>query len=233
MKLFNTVVYLDEAAVKRSLLQQNEAILKNLAKDGVSIDHVIYVQYDDAGSSSGSMLNLLRDAANLERSGCHFVDGHDVMGLHDLTNQLSQGAIIYVDDFIGTGKQFCDARDAISGSVIGTFSEFLLAAAICEEALGKLGARGVEWKTEHVHMRAERPLHEDSFKFPQPVRERLRQLALQQHRKLGLGYRETASMVVLYRNTPNTVPLLLRGDFGQSPKFGIFPRAQDFPPTAF
>ena len=36
-------------------------------------------------------------------------------------------------------------------------------------------------------------------------------------------------MVVLYRNAPNTVPVMLRGNVNQKPYFGIFPRTIDLP----
>ena len=36
-------------------------------------------------------------------------------------------------------------------------------------------------------------------------------------------------MVVLYRNAPNTVPVLLRGNVGQD-VVGVLPRTTDLPP---
>jgi hypothetical protein len=47
--------------------------------------------------------------------------------------------------------------------------------------------------------------------------------------KFGLGYKGLATMVVLYRNAPNTVPVMLRGNVNQKPYFGIFPRWIDLP----
>src|SRR5439155_23764590 len=114
-------------------------------------------------SSSPVMLNLLRDAANLEKRGCKFVDGKDELGLMKAMTELGEGAIIYVDDFVGTGNQFCEARDfAAKNFVVNTFSEFLLVPAICEEAIYKLSERGIEAFAGHVHSKAERPLHANS-----------------------------------------------------------------------
>jgi hypothetical protein len=48
--------------------------------------------------------------------------------------------------------------------------------------------------------------------------------------KHGLGFRAMATMVVLYRNTPNSVPVVLRGNKRQSPYRGLLPRADDLPP---
>lgn len=228
-KLLEHVVYLDERTIRNSLVQQNAALLAKLAADGVDSAHVVYVQYHDPASSSGAMLNMLRDAANLEHKRCRFVDGRNAIDVQRVLDELGQGAIVYVDDFVGTGNQFCRERDAMSRSFVGVFPEFLLVPVICEEALDKLITRGIRWQTHLIHSKSQRPLHLESFAFPVPVRDRLRAIALQQHPSQGLGYKQTASMVVLYRNAPNTVPLLLRGDLGQHPKTGLFPRFQDFP----
>ena len=60
------------------------------------------------------------------------------------TNELEEGAIVYVDDFAGTGRQFCTTRDNVKENIVGSFVEFLLVPVICEEALYELGKRDIE-----------------------------------------------------------------------------------------
>ena len=61
---------------------------------------------------------------------------------NDLIGELKEGALIYVDDFVGTGNQFCEARDFAMKNVLApTFSEFLLVPSICEEAIYQIGTR--------------------------------------------------------------------------------------------
>jgi len=79
------------------------------------------------------MLGMLRNAAGLEQLGCKLLDGRDAIGLNEATRKREQGAIIYIDDFVGTGNQFEKARNFAQQSVVGTFSEFLLVPSICEE----------------------------------------------------------------------------------------------------
>jgi hypothetical protein len=173
------------------------------------------------------MLNLLRDAARLQNSECKLIDGNNSLLLNKITNQLSEGAIVYVDDFAGTGKQFCDTRKFISQYVVGNFAEFLLVPCICEEAIFRLGKEGIDFYSGRVHYRAERPLHENSTILDAATKERLRQLCLGLHSKMGLGFGSLATMVVLYRNAPNTLPLLFRGNLEQRSFLGIFPRTTD------
>ena len=65
-------------------------------------------------AASGVMLNLLRDAARLEGRGCLFLHSCDVEGLREAAAHLGEGAVVYVDDFAGSGEQFCGVRDFVA-----------------------------------------------------------------------------------------------------------------------
>ena len=228
-QLLDNIIYLSESKTRKILIDQNTVLMRHLTEAGLSPEQFIYVQVHDAGSSSPVMLNILRDAAGLERMGCKFVDAHDSLRLNATMNKVGEGALIYIDDFVGTGNQFCKERDFAAKSFVGTFSEFLLVPSICEEAIYKIAERGVEAFSGHVHSRAERPLHANSTIFGTDGKERLQALCKGMNPKWGLGYKDLATMVVLYRNAPNTVPLVLRGSLNQTPIFGIFPRTTDLP----
>jgi hypothetical protein len=227
--LLDKVVYLSEKTTTSILVQQNHTLMSRLATAGLPPSKLIYVQVHEAGSSSPVMLNLLRDAAGLDRLGCHFVDAHDSLKLNKVTNDVGVGALIYVDDFVGTGNQFCKERQFASQSVVGTFSEFLLVPCICEEGIYKIAKDGVEAFAGHVHSKAERPLHENSHLLDPDAKERMREICNRISVKMGLGYDQLATMVILYRNAPNTVPSVFRGSPNQSPFAGLFPRWKDLP----
>lgn len=228
-QLLDKIIYLSATMVRQALVDQNAALMGNLATAGFTPEQLIYVQVHDAGSSSPVMLNLLRDAAQLEQRGCRFLDSKNSLGLHRLTNQLGQGAIIYVDDFVGTGMQFLDAREHAVQNVVGNFSEFLLVPSICEEGLVQVGRKGIEAYSAHVHSKAERPLHANSTILDASTKKRLLELCDQIDSRTSLGFGGLATMVVLYRNAPDNVPVILRGSEMQSPFVGIFPRTTDLP----
>jgi len=227
--LLDRIVYLSEERVQKILVEQNRALSARLRRAGIAPDHTVYVSLHDAGSSSPVMLNLLRDAAGLERSGCHLIDGHNGILLNKVTNELAEGAVVYVDDFAGTGMQFCKTRKFVAQSIVGNFSEFLLVPCLCEEAIHRLGREGIDFYTGMVHTRAERPLHENSPILDQETKDRFRQMSLGIHSRVGLGFSGLATMVVLYRNAPNTTPLIIRGNLDQKNFVGIFPRTSDLP----
>src|SRR5882762_5602883 len=228
-ELLGKVIYLSEQDTKKILLHQNRVLMANLAKAGLSSRKLIYLQTDDAGSSRPMMLGMLRNAAGLEQQGCKMLDGRDSLGINNTTKKLEEGAIIYVDDFVGTGDQFCKSRAFATQSVVGSFSEFLLVPSICEEGYARLADLGVTVYAGHIHAKAERPLHEHSHLMQGPARERLIAICKQIRPKVGLGYENLATMVVLYRNAPNSIPAILRGSDKQAPFYGIFPRFKDLP----
>ena len=230
--LLRSVIYLNERSVRDTLIQQNEQLLKRLSDAGIPAQKVIYVQTDDAGSSSPVMLNLLRNEARLVKRGCKLVDSHHALQLRDLTDQIGDGAIVYVDDFIGTGVQFEETRSIVGPCIVGNFAEFLLSPVICEEGIVHLGKIGVEPVTEFIHRKAERPLYGYSNFFNAQDRAKLLEITKSFSNGCyydGLGYKRCATMFVLYSNAPDTLPRIFRGSPDQIPKRGIFPRFDDLP----
>ena len=229
LRMATAIRFVTKQEAVHLLLELNSQVLTSLRQDGVDYDRVIYVTTDSAGSSSGVMLNLLRDRANLERKGARFLDSQDATGIQKMTTDLGHGALIYVDDFAGTGKQFTRSRTNAAEYVMGTFSEFFLLPCICEEALPKLEEAGVVLCAGFIHKKSDRPLLEECKDWPANRREGLVNLSQEKfgRRRISLGFGGLATNVVLYRNAPNTTPLLLRGNLRQTPIRGVVPRWDD------
>lgn len=229
LKLLEGVRFLDERFVTRALVEQNDRILADLRSDGVSLKNVIYVQHDDAASSSPVMLNLLRDSARLERSGAKFIDGRDQLRLSEVTAELNVGAIIYVDDFAGSGNQFISNRAWTSQFIAGSFSEFFLGVVICEEAFMPIRSAGVAPRAAIIHRLVDRSLFSGCSSLNDESRARLLELGKTLDKRFSLGFKNLGTNIVFYRNAPNSTPLLLRGSVTQQPKFGVLPRTTDLP----
>jgi len=229
--LLDKVIYLSEKDTKGILLHQNKVLMQTLAKAGLPPKKLVYLQTDDAGSSSPEMLSMIRNEAGLLQLGCKLLDSRDALGIHKTTNKLEEGALIYIDDFVGSADQFCTAHKTVQKSVVGTFSEFLLVPSICEEGYKRLIDLGIAVYAGHVHSKAERPLHQNSHLFHAGDRDRLVEMCKQIRPKTSLGYESMATMVVLYRNAPNAIPAVLRGSDKQTPFYGLFPRYKDLPIT--
>ena len=228
VRLAGKLQFVSKQETVKALLELNKGVLGALASESVTTKSVIYVTTDTAGSSSGVMLNLLRDRANLERRGAHFLDSRDLEGIRKTTERIRRGAIIYVDDFAATGRQFTRSREIVFNEIRGGFSEFFLLPCICEEAHSRIGDSGVEPRAGTIHRRSERPLLEQCDSLSAECRRELLALSLAYWPlEWASGYGGLATNVVFYSNAPNTTPLLFRGHIGQSPLRGIVPRYND------
>jgi len=227
MNLLHNITYFSEQDTENTIVDLGSRLLERLMEAGIPMKHIIFVQVHDPGSSSGVMLNMLRDRGLLEKRGCHFVDSKNIRDIFELTTKLESGAIIYVDDFAATGHQFCQARDVLASFIMGNFAEYFLLPCICEEALYELGKRSVEAVSHIVHSKSTRPLHGNSSILEPRIKSRLIDICRTYDKRGGLGYRGLATMVVFYRNAPNTLPILFRGCIKQSPLVGILPRTTD------
>lgn len=227
LSLLNGIEFIGEKEIEAALVAGNDEICRRLAEDGVGPSQIIYVQHDEAGSSSPVMLNLLRDAALLERSGAKFVDGRDQVKLSEVSAEIGTGAIIYVDDFAGTGTQLVGSRNWASQFVAGSFSEFFLGVVVCEEAKTNFEAVQITPVAARFHSVSERPLREECSSFPPQVRQAIGREALGRFGKYWCGFRKLGTNIVLYRNAPNSTPVIFRGNVGQEPTAGILPRTTD------
>ena len=227
VRLARHLIVVSEEDAIHSLVKHNDRVLKDLREFGVGIDSVIYVTTDKAASSSHVMLSVLRDRSRLELRGAHIIDSMNVQGIQERTRELQKGAIIYVDDFAGTGKQFVRSRKRVAEHVVGTFSEFFVLPCICDEALRKTKAVGVEACADRVHTPEERPLHRSGTLLSRSAREGIVELGRSVWGKASLGFDKLATNVIMYRNAPNTTPLIFRGNRGQQPMHGIVPRYDD------
>ena len=142
-------------------------------------------------------------------------------------SEVGRGAVVYVDDFAGSGKQFIKNRNLIAQFIGNNFAEFFLVACLCEEARDRLEEAGVIPVAGLIHLKEDRPLHEISTALLPEQKQRLINLSSQLYPPTGLGFQRMASMVILSRNAPNNVPQLLRGNAGQHPSRGLFPRWDD------
>jgi hypothetical protein len=229
LRVLRKIIYISEPELRRRLVSLNQKLTEHLLSSGIPLRNIVYVSIDEAGSSSGMILHKLRNAARLGGKGPRFLDSKDTRGLADVTNELGEGAIVYVDDFCASGTQFCSSRDFAQQFFVGNFTEFFLVPSICEEAIPRLKKRRVEERTDHIHTQKERPLLVESGTLSVKTRQRLIDLSNKIDPASGLGFQDMATMVIVYHNAPDTLPALFRGNVGQKPYVGIFPQITELP----
>lgn len=231
--LLDNVVYFSEDKTRRTLIALNDQLLRRLADDGIPAKKIVYVSFDETASSSHMMLAMLRDNGALLQRGCNLCDSRDVRGLTELADKLHDGVIVYIDDFIGSARQFGRARDFVMQYVFGNFAEFMLAPSICEEGRDELEERGIEVIAHNIHLKTDRALQTTGTFLQEKDRNRVIEICQGINPKMALGIENMATMVVFYRNAPNQIPAILRGNKNLKPFRGLFPRTDDLPFTRF
>src|SRR6266566_1822246 len=151
LQLLNQVHVVTKSQTVEALVGLNEDILQRLYADGVGIRQVVYVSLDSAGSSSSVMLNLLRNHAKLEKRGAQFVHSAGIVVVRRATQRAGRGALVYVDDFSGSGDQFIENRGHLAQYLPSTFAEFVLAVCVCEEAKVRMDRVGVVSVAKILH----------------------------------------------------------------------------------
>ena len=221
-RLAANLVFLSQKQIISELTRLNTEIEERLVADDVSPKNIVYVSLDDPPSSSPAMCKLLRDQG--DASSRIFVPATSITKIYETTKRLRTGAIVYVDDFAGTGSQFKKARTDVRDYIDGTFSEFFLLPCICEEALGVVQDEGVVAIFTKCHTKSERPLLPESMFLEDKARKRLMEHSYNKWGQNSLGFGMLATNVILSHGSPDTTPIIFRGDLGQHPWFGIVPR---------
>lgn len=237
ISLLLRVRYVSLKETRETILRLHTSLMNELDDLAVPRRSTLYVTFSDTASSSHDMLSLLRNDAVLERTGIHIVDARDVNGFRDIISRIEEGVIIYIDDFVGSARQFTAERQFIMShvpevGVVGKFAEYLLCLCVCEEGASAVSDEGVEIRCGIRHTTSERPLHSACSDIANAKKESLlRECGSISSSRHFLGVEDMATMVVIYRNAPTNMSLLFRGDIRQKPLMGIFPRTTDLPVT--
>ena len=221
-RLAANLVFFSQSRIISELIRLNAEIEARLGEDDVPPTNIVYVSLDDPPSSSPAMCRLLRHHGGL--SGRRFVTATSGSEINRATRSLRTGAIVYVDDFSGSGSQFKTARTDVREYIDGTFSEFFLLPCICEEALSVVEAEGVVAMYQKRHTKSERPLLPESNFLEEAARQRIVEHSDDTWGMGSLGFGMLATNVILSHGAPDTTPIMFRGDTGQQPWFGIVPR---------
>lgn len=230
-KLLKKIKYFSQNEMERSFIAHNTRLLGQLNALGIPDKNIIYVSLDDAGSSSDKMIIMLKERVRLEKRIKKFIHAHDIHELAATISKLENGAIIYVDDFAGTGKQFLKSRNFIAKNVplLNLFSEYLLVHCMCDEAYKNISPLGIDIRWANYHSYIDRPLHPNSTLITEKDKEIMMKYCRAVSPSSPLGYGDMAAMVTYYRNSPNNMPSIFRGKENQQEWMGILPRLTDVP----
>lgn len=232
--MLDCVRFVSKHEARGVLLDQLEEVVRIIIANGGSLQSIVVVPASGDGESSGEVWGMLREEPTLQELGIKFFSGNP-MQLGQLVRGLQNPVVIFVDDFAGTGNQFCKAYVAWSAMLhMHQPVTYFVACVMCSPAIAKVGGVGVipipgieHSANEMFKAACERTCGFEGYHALMSYAEEL-------HSKLPLGFNGMGTMIVVYRNSSNNMSFLLRGSMGQRIWFGLFPRRDQLtPPVGF
>ncbi|HWD37966.1 MAG TPA: hypothetical protein VG944_03905 [Fimbriimonas sp.] len=207
--------------VKTEVVKSIESFL--LAR--IPAANIIVAPANMVGTSSNFVFEGVREAIGSEFPGVQFhLNGPSEA--RKFTSLKNGAAVIFLDDFVGTGDQFLKSFRAWSDALGGRGARFVLIAAVaCEEGKEKIEDKGALVQAPVIHTRGERLWQYCHENVGEDQMKRFAVLACELRTTQPFGHRNGGSMVVLSRNRPNNVSILFRGTDGQRIWYGLFPRS--------
>lgn len=194
--------------INDALVRESNRVMEHLQNQGVPPDEVLVVQVDDLASSAAKAVTTFRKNAPSGKT-CNYSLATDTQTLISLARGRRISAVIYVDDFIGTGDQLQGARIGVISALGLAVPEYVITAIILEEAKALLD-RECSVQHYYVHNRSERPMLPECRAFSSHDQRVLFDVSSNVGEGLPLGYGTCASMVVLADDVPDNSPALLR-----------------------
>ncbi len=191
---------------------------------GISAKKTVYVPMGAAGES-GHMIAYRYERAN-RLSGGKVVD---LLNVPRVIHERKGVAIVFLDDFVGTGAQAVSYwNDRVKDVVPGNIPLFYAVLVGCQG-----GAKNVEGNTP-LRVVCSHYLTEDRIlgstkcnRFSLAGRAALLRYCRQARRKNPLGYGALGVLVSFQHGTPSNAPSILRGSPRQHPWLGVLPRTED------
>lgn len=224
VKLLACVRYVGRDEARRILCDQLQSVIETCRATGTQPQSIVVVPASSKGESSDVAHDMLKADERVAQSGVQFFKGNPLQ-LGQLLRTISSPVVVFVDDFAGTGKQFCDAHSAWNATMqLHNPVTYFVTCVMCSPAVHKIGSIGVipSPGIEHRTVEMFKQACEEACGFDGYCA--LMSYAKEIHSKLPLGFDNMGTMILMYRNAPNNMPFLLRGTQGQRVWYGLFPR---------
>jgi hypothetical protein len=231
LRVLETVQFYDVARLQDMLFHLHRVIKVRLALDGYrGNDNLVYLPVAGAGESGQVILAQYRNVNRLRNTTARLAQ---VLELFDLLFEAEslgrELVLVFVDDFIGTGKKICDFWNEVLTQLILRPSQ---AAYIAVPVACQTGIERIELETPlqviPLHIVQPRHLLMDSDQFSDPEKNRIVEYCeTVGNPPLGIG--KLGVLVAFDHSIPNNTISILRGSKRQNHWPGILPRFDDLP----
>lgn len=230
-KMLESIQYLPKAQARHELESRLNLLLSRADAAGITRENIFILPASTKGSSSGEMVAFLRDANEKRGLGVTMFEGN-TLALRAALRGASAALVVFVDDFIGSGKQFEGSYKGWKSAITSpSVTSILMAVVMCPEAHSKIRSMGVEADFAILHGPHDRFQTACLQAVGNTSYALLESYAREIQSAIPFGFENMGTLVVLYRNSNNNMPFLLRGTQGQRVWFGLFPMRKQLAPA--
>jgi uracil phosphoribosyltransferase len=230
LRLIENVEFYAVARLHTVLRELHTELKVQLATDGFRDNKdLVFVPVGTTGESGQEILTRYRNVNRIHQTNASLAQVVELQQL--LYTAASEGremAVIFLDDFVGTGKKVTDFwTDVLSQNIVPTQAMYLGVAVACTQGVNNIQAQ-TPFRVVPVHMIQPRTSLLTSNRFTDAERESI----IDYCRRVGnppLGVGGLGLMLAFTHGCPNNVISLLRGSKRQRHWKGILPRFDDLP----
>lgn len=205
-------------------------IRTQLASEGFrKLEDFVFVPVGETGESGQEILTRYRNINKIDRTNARLAQVVELQQLlFDLASANRSAALVFLDDFVGTGKKVTDFwNDVLSQHISPSQSMYLGVAVACRQGLEKIQAE-TPLRVIPVHIVQPRYFLDTTNRFT-AVEKALITEYCERVGNPSLGVGKLGLMLAFVHGCPNNVLSILRGSKRQRQWKGILPRYEDLP----
>ncbi len=225
VRLAKSVAYYGIDKITALMRPLKEAIDQQIAVEDVDPNSVFYVPLGRSGESGTDVVRRFRNANRLHHRQNQFVT---LVDLPQVLYKVGKPLVVFMDDFVGSGKQATDAWEGSVSQVVPDYIPLYLAVV----AAFKDGIRRIETKTPlhvlSVHTLGPRyQFLESAFRWLSNSEKTAIRTYCKRAGNCPMGFGDLGLLVSFAYGTPNNTISVIRGSERQTPWLGLLPPWED------
>ena len=230
LRVLENIEFYDLPRLQNLLQTLHKALRVQTTTDGFrKLENLVFAPMGETAESGQEIIRRYRDINRLGNSNARLVQVIELPKiLYEAKKAGEKLAVVFLDDFIGTGKQVSDYwKDEVSQLIHPTQPMYLGTVVACDAGQERV-ERDTPFKVVVVHRVQDRHLFEPTNRFTIAEKFRIREYCDRVgNPPLGIG--ELGVMVAFGHGCPNNTLSIVRGSKRQTHWHGILPRFGDLP----
>lgn len=230
IRVLENIEFYDLSRLQNLLRALHRAIRTQASNDGFrNLENLVFAPMGETAESGQEIIKRYRDVNRINNTKAKLAQIIELPKLLYEANKAGEKlAVVFLDDFIGTGSQVSGYwKNVLSQYIYPTQTMYVGALVACDVGIIKIEGE-TPLRVIPVHIVQDRHLFETTDRFTPAEKYRLRSYC----DRIGnppLGIGELGVMVAFAHGCPNNTLSIIRGSKRQHQWRGILPRFEDMP----